>query len=118
MFPRGDRREMGMLVRQDGTRPAHSASQGCRLHIRPAEAKHTRAKSPDSNNPGCRIETLQLIRIACKEWVPTLPSEDHDRSVDKMRRAGGATEFARGAGEHLVKRDNPDFPRSAGAALS
>lgn len=44
------------------------------------------------------IEAPQIIRVACDDGIPALPGYDHHRSVDDIRRLGGATKFATGTG--------------------
>jgi hypothetical protein len=69
---------------------------------------HSRPKL-NGNNLGCRIQTPQVIRIACNYGVSLLPGEDYHRCIDNIRRIGGATELSTGTGKLLVKRNNLNF---------
>ena len=66
----------------------------------------TPLRASNKNILGSRIQTPQVIRIACNNGVSPLPGKDHHRSVDNIRRIGGATELSTGTCKLLIKRNN------------
>ena len=68
------------------------------------------------NQVGCRIETPQIIRIACHDRLAPLSGKNNYRSVDDIRRACDRAELPTGTGKLLIKRNDLDFlaPQESG----
>ena len=75
-----------------------------------ADTRKASVVHSDPDDWGLWIEPPQVLRIARDDDVSTLPSENHDRSVDDIRGASGAAEFPARTGVLFVKGNNLDFP--------
>jgi len=68
-----------------------------------------RLQVSNSNNPGSRIQTPQVIRVACHNGISPLPGKNHHRSVDNIRGVSSGAEFSTGTGQLIVQRNDLDF---------
>ena len=66
----------------------------------------TPARSLNRNNLGSRIQTPEVIGIACNYGVSPFPGKDYHRCVDNIARVGGTAKFSTGARKLLIKRNN------------
>lgn len=72
--------------------------------MRTLRGSSSRRLGRDNLSP--RIQTPQIIGIACDDRVSPFPGKDHNRSVDNIVRVGGTAKLSTGAGNLLIKRDN------------
>ena len=74
-----------------------------------AQRDEPAARISNRNNLSFRIQTPQVIRIACDDGVSPLPGKEHHRSVDNIRRIDSAAEFSTRTSKVLIKRNNLHF---------